>query len=302
MRYPVSRPDVATVFWMQEGAEFSGFEGTIRNLREPYAAGVLEIRRMGVNTPAIERGRNSWFKPDPARHTDLPDADRRFRVIADRDPNGFLLSGATDYYRLDRVVVAVSGRHLHDFGRVLDWGVGCGRVARHFPADRAENLTGCDIDSDNVEWCQAHLPGRFVECTIQPPLPFAEESFDLIYGISIFTHLQEAMQLLWLQELSRVLAPGGLVLTTVHGRTALDFSHSSREEYRRLRSEVARQGLLLTSTGNPQLDGYADHGGEYVNVVHSAEYIRRVWSHYLQVEHVLPGYILHHDLVVLRKA
>src|SRR5437867_9340314 len=104
LRYPFPRPDVGDVFWMRDGSGLSGFEGAIENLPEPYPDGILEIERVVPDTPPVERGRDSWFKPDPARHTDLPDAERRFRVIGDRNPDGFLISGATDYHRMDRAI------------------------------------------------------------------------------------------------------------------------------------------------------------------------------------------------------
>ena len=52
---------------------------------------------------------------------------------------------------------------------------------------------------------------------------------------------------------------------------------------------------------NSQLDGHADHGGEYVNVLHDLDYVRREWGRHFLVEEILRGYILHHDLVILRK-
>ena len=300
IRYPLPRGDVGEVFWQREGAANSGFECTIEHMADPYPGGMLEIRRTRPDTPAVERGRDAWFKPDPALHADLPDADRRFRVIGDRDPVGFLVSGATDYQRLDRAHVAVAGRRLADSARVLDWGVGCGRVARHFPAQSASALTGCDIDRDNVDWCSNHLPGRFVVSSLTPPLPFHDGAFDAVYGISVFTHFREAMQLAWLAELARVSAPGAILLMTTHGQTAIDFSRLPPAEYRRVREDVRRAGILESGV-NTQLDGHADHRGEYVNVYHSADYVRRTWSRHFDVLHVLPGYILHHDLVILRK-
>jgi hypothetical protein len=45
----------------------------------------------------------------------------------------------------------------------------------------------------------------------------------------------------------------------------------------------------------------APHAGEYVNVYHATDYVRATWGRYFDVVHVLPGYILHHDLVMLRK-
>ena len=300
IRYPLLRADVGEVFWQRAGSALSGFECAIDDLREPFPDGILEIRRVVPDTPAVERGRDSWFKPDPALHADLPDDDRRFRVIGDRDPVGFLISGATDYHRLDRVLVAVCGKHLHEFARVLDWGVGCGRVARHFPSVHSRSLTGCDIDRDNVEWCSAHLAGSFVASRLTPPLPFDDGCFDLVYGISVFTHFREAMQLRWLEELARVTARGAFLLMTTHGQTAIDFSRLPPDDYRRVQEEVKRAGILVSGT-NSQLDGHAEHEGEYVNVYHSADYVRSTWGRFFDVEHIVPGYILHHDLVVLRK-
>jgi hypothetical protein len=300
LRYPLPRPDVGAFFAKSKGAEQSGFEGRIRNLPEPYPDGVLEITRRRPGTPAIERGRNSWFQPDPTLHLDLPDAERRFRVIGDRNPTGFLVSGATDYYRLDRVVVTICGKHLHEFTRVLDWGVGCGRLARHFPKTHAAALTGCDIDDDNVAWCSEHLPGTFVACSMAPPLPFADGSFDLIYSVSVFTHFLEPMQLKWLEELARVMKRDSLLLTTIHGQTAIDFGQYEPEKDQRMREEVRTRGIVF-SDSNTQLDGHVDHRGEYVNVFHDLGYVRRVWGRFFEVAHILPGYIGTHDLVVLRK-
>ena len=302
IRYPLHRQDVGDAFWQRAGAAYSGFECSIEHVDAPYPDGLLEIARVRPDTPAIERGRDAWFRPDPVLHQDLPDADRRFRVIGDRDPIGFLVSGATDFQRLDRLVQAVAGRRIDAFARVLDWGVGCGRVARHWPAARARAaLTGCDIDHDNIAWCNLHLPGTFVCSQLTPPLPFPAQAFDVVYGISVFTHLREAMQMRWLEELARVTAPGALLLMTIHGETAIDFSRLSPAAYARTRDDVRCRGIVVSGS-NTQLDGHAEHAGEYVNVYHSADYVRRTWGGYFDVLHIVPGYILHHDLVVLRKA
>ena len=300
VRYPFARADVGEVFWQRRNAALSGFHCEIDALPDVYPDGILEVRRVVRDTPPVELGRDSWFSPDPARHPNLPDPDRRFRVIGDRDANGFLISGLTDYQRMDRALVAIAGTHLHDFQHVLDWGAGCGRVARHFPAARAQVLTGCDIDHDNVGWCAANLRGTFVASRLQPPLPFPDRAFDLVYGISVFTHLREPMQLRWLEELMRVTRPGAMLLMTIHGETAIDFSRLAPADYRRVRDDVRRSGLVVSGT-NTQLDGHAEHAGEYVNVYHSADYVRGTWRRYFDVLHILPGYILHHDLVVLRR-
>jgi hypothetical protein len=108
------------------------------------------------------------------------------------------------------------------------------------------------------------------------------------------------MQLAWLAELARVTRRGGLLLTTTHGETAIDFSRLSPLDYRHTRERVAREGIVV-SGANTQLDGHAEHEGEYVNVYHSADYVRRTWSRHFDVLHIVRGLILHHDLIVMRK-
>src|SRR5438046_2874585 len=55
-----------------------------------------------------------------------------------------------------------------------------------------------------------------------PPLAFANATFDLAYALSVFTHLPEAMQHDWMDELRRVVRPGGYLLLTTHGERYLE--------------------------------------------------------------------------------
>jgi len=69
---------------------------------------------------------------------------------------------------------------------------------------------GSDYNPRLVRWCRESLPfADFRVNGLQPPLPYADGELEFVYAISIFTHLTEALQDAWLQELARVLAPGG---------------------------------------------------------------------------------------------
>jgi SAM-dependent methyltransferase len=260
---------------------------------------VLEITCRDVATSPAASGRDSWFIPDPALHDDLPDEDRRYRVIGNRVASGFLMSGCTDFNRLDRACVAFTGKHMAEHRGVLDWGCGCGRIARHLPW-RAAGVCGCDIDADNVAWCAEHLPGRYSISSLRPPLHYDEGAFDLIYGVSVFTHFRPELEALWLAELQRVAAPGALLLMTVHGPTTVDYAWHDMATRQALLNRIEREGILCSGR-NDQLDGHAAHEGEYVNVYHSQQYIRRTWGGYFEIVEVLPGYLFTHDLVVMRK-
>ncbi len=277
----------------------SGFHCHSSTVDCVYPKGVMKISRSG-NNDRIDSGRNAWYMPDASLQKNLPDENRRFRVIGNRDITGFLNTGATDFYRLNEVVRKLSGKSIWEFNSVLDWGVGCGRLARHFPEAHASVLTGCDIDHDNVGWCRTNLKGRYVPSSLEPPLPFAADSFDAIYSVSVFTHLRETLQDKWLAELRRVTKVGGLVMTTVHGETAVEFFRLAPGAYRKLKAEIKREGLLVSSA-NTQLDGHVGTPCEYVNVFHDRDYITHRWSDCFEVLHVIPGYIFTHDLVVMRR-
>jgi len=69
---------------------------------------------------------------------------------------------------------------------------------------------------------------------IEPPLAFADATFDLVYAISVFTHLPETLQWPWIVELHRVIEPGGVLLLTLSGEGDFErITESEREQFRR---------------------------------------------------------------------
>jgi SAM-dependent methyltransferase len=102
---------------------------------------------------------------------------------------------------------------------VLDFGAGAGRTLRHF-LDEAERATfwACDIDRESVAWLVENLspPIRAFVSEEEPPLPLDAGSLDLIYAVSVFTHLTDTWSA-WLLELHRLLKESGLLVLTFIG-------------------------------------------------------------------------------------
>lgn len=104
--------------------------------------------------------------------------------------------------------------------RVLDFGSGAGRTLRHFaPEAETAEFWGADIDERSMDWMQQNLcpPFHAWKSTWNPPLGLEHASFDLIYAISVFTHLTDSSSQ-WLIELHRLLKPEGLLIATFMGR------------------------------------------------------------------------------------
>jgi SAM-dependent methyltransferase len=104
--------------------------------------------------------------------------------------------------------------------RVLDFGCGAGRTLRHFlPEATTAEFWGVDIDAVSIDLLAETVcpPLHVMQSGHMPPLELESSSFDLIWSISVFTHLTDN-SIPWLLELHRLLKPGGLMIATYMGR------------------------------------------------------------------------------------
>lgn len=145
---------------------------------------------------------------------------------------------AEQYYAMGRQaaediagLLARNNLQISDFGNILDFGCGCGRIIRHFRQKTKANLHGTDYNSGLVNWCKKKLKfGDFHKNELAPPLSYENDKFDFIYLISVFTHLDGDLQKKWMVELRRVLRPGGTLLFTTHGDKYFEFLSEDRIE------------------------------------------------------------------------
>jgi len=103
--------------------------------------------------------------------------------------------------------------------RVLDFGCGTGRTLSAYAAEASDaEFWGCDIHEPSIEWANEYLspPFRFFVCQETPPFDQADARFDLIYAMSVFTHITDQWSA-WLTELHRVMRPGGIAIFTILG-------------------------------------------------------------------------------------
>lgn len=112
------------------------------------------------------------------------------------------------------------GMNLRTISTVMELGVGSARLLRHFRNIYGLRLIGTDVEADKIEWCKQNLPGiEFYAHGYNPPIEQIEDnSVDLIYAASVFTHIPLATQDAWLAEMHRVLKPGGFLAPTILGR------------------------------------------------------------------------------------
>jgi SAM-dependent methyltransferase len=175
--------------------------------------------------------RRSWSDRQAAGADDgnLPPARLRSLVGGTADAAWFDSVGRSSAAAL-RAAASERGFDLDDPSvAVLDFGCGCGRTSRHWQRP----VHGTDIRPELVDWCQEHLPGVYSVNEPEPPTQYPDSSFDVVYAVSVFTHLTVDRQEQWLAEFARIIRPGGLLLLTTHGdRSAAENEALGDEEVR----------------------------------------------------------------------
>ena len=240
---------------------------------------------------------SSWYQDQTTQQDPgglpVPPALMRFRVGETLDAEIHLTVGRNTVNNISHVLGS-NGRSLIDFESILDFGCGCGRTLTWLrPEAKHSEIFGTDVDQESILWCQANLAGlQFSVNQPDPPLQYAEKSFDLVYAISVFTHLDQERQWRWFKELHRILRPGGWLLISLHGRSASN--QLSGDDLARLVSD----GFLFKTSS--KLNGLLPDW--YHTAYHTQEYVEIALSSIFRIVAFLPGGFGLQDAVILERA
>jgi SAM-dependent methyltransferase len=106
------------------------------------------------------------------------------------------------------------------FHHILDLGCGVGRFLFAFEEELGphQKMWGCEVHEECARWCRENIDfAQVAHNRIDPPLPYDDQQFDLVYACSVYTHLRLDLQFRWAWEIHRVLRPGGVLFVTMHG-------------------------------------------------------------------------------------
>ncbi len=145
---------------------------------------------------------------------------------------------------------------------VLDLGCGLGEFTAAL-SEHGAIVTGCDVAQEALRRARARAPTVEFVLTGEE-LPFADESFDVVWAGEVLEHVQDGLGLL--AEVRRVLRPGGRLLlsTPDHGplrrlwlglsATAFDRHFDPRSDHVRFFTARTLRGTLeAADLGEPQI-------------------------------------------------
>ena len=180
-----------------------------------------------------------------------------------------------DGFMVAKQMVERFHRHQHrDLVKVLDWGCGPARVVRHLPAllSSDQEIHATDFNAKTIDWCRRNIEKIHFHLNSQaPPTNLPKGFFDLIYGISVLTHLSVELQMKWLEELHRLLAEKGIVILTTQG-----------EAFRR---KLDRQEVATFDSGAPVIRTGGKEGRRTFSSFHPLPYLQELFSDFRILEH-----------------
>ena len=138
------------------------------------------------------------------------------------------------------------GAPLSTAGSVLEFAAGFGRFTRHLARTLPGRVTVSDIHPGSVDFLREQLGVEGFYSTHDPGKLAIPARYDLVFVLSMFTHLPPAMWGPWMRKLFSAVRPGGHLVFTVHNESLL--AHFSKE--------YGPDGtLFLTTSESRELEG-----------------------------------------------
>ena len=256
--------------------------------------------RRGVPGPVKRLGSAVLNVTDPiavararrARGIREPIPPRALRAhVGDPGVDFYVAGGRTVAKELEDVLAAF-GTSMGAFESIYEFGCGSGRILTRLPASSAR-LAGSDVDAGAIAWLRSNHPE--IDARVNAPVPpttFEDDAFDLVYVVSVFTHISEPSQDAWLAEVARVLRPGGMAVMTV-------IEEEVFKRYRAgVRPGVTRDQIEQMASADLRAEGivfvpeainrwsrwrYPGVAPSYGITFHDSGYIRERWSQWFDV-------------------
>src|SRR5579862_7396836 len=212
----------------------------------------------------------------------------KINMMKAKSKDQFVFSGTQIFLAVESAIKDhMPGRAVDELD-ILDFGCGVGRVAMPFFYKYRRPNACVDIMPPCIEYLREVLPeANPSRISFTAPLAFADASFDVIYSISVWTHMSPEDGARWLLEMKRILRPNGLALisTSSFSRLAAHRMLAQTTE-NRIRShewtnvtddQLRREGIIFKGE---YLKGV---GANYGLCVHDPIWVHRNWSKVMPV-------------------
>jgi SAM-dependent methyltransferase len=239
----------------------------------------------------------------PPTHADVPTPPRELWERWGDSLERYLSTGRFDVDRMMGILNSV-GVRSEALNRVLDFGCAEGRMLRFFPRSDESELWGVDVNAERIAWAQQNLapPFRFITTTTAPHLPFEDNYFDLVYCLSVFTHISDLADA-WFLELLRVVRPGGHVYATVHDEHTVELllGRYRDDETHAYLIDLLQRFDEETGTLSREWCSFAILADPAAQVFYRSDYLVRKWSEFAASRAIEPEASEYQTALVFQK-
>jgi ubiquinone/menaquinone biosynthesis C-methylase UbiE len=163
----------------------------------------------------------------------------------------------------DRKLLEAFAESVRSRGEVCEIGCGPGHISRYLQ-DCGATMRGIDLSREMVRWAQRLNPDISFAQGDMLALNLPDATLAAIVSFYAIIHIKRDKVTRALQEMNRVLQPGGLLLLSFHG---------GEGELRRDEWHDKPISIDVTLFGNDEMSGYLEAAGfEAVNIAERAPY------------------------------
>ncbi|WP_353361735.1 class I SAM-dependent methyltransferase [Acidovorax sp. FG27] len=177
--------------------------------------------------------------------------------------------------------------------RVLEFASGHGRFTRHLvKALGAPRVTVSDVVPSAVDFARATFGVEGFLSASKPEDVRWPGQYDLVFVLSLFSHLPRSTWSRWLRVLRDAVAPGGLLVFSTHGVKAADFDSVTLDA----------DGFFFAPSSESNAIDANEYGTAFTSEAFVLKEIAEVWGPDALQHHALVHFWNHQDAYVLRKA
>ncbi len=196
----------------------------------------------------------------------------------------FILSGAEVFLIFELALNKYFNKKFSSLDNILDFGCGAGRLIQ-FLLELNTNVYGCDVNSTLINYLKKIGYANLYKNNFIPPLKYESNFFQFIQSFSVFSHLAENDECIWLEELFRIGSPGCIYFITIHGEWVIQNILSKDEQSIAKTDGFLFKNVHTRSSWNKKMnfpDGYECS-------FHTTDYIYKNWSKYFDIIDIIPG-------------
>ena len=287
----LQRSDLRELFTFWKSANIAGFKAVFQSIQaEEFCFSY------NTNNRYEKQGLTKIYYPNLTEKNGFPEAIDRQRVHGHPGLTGFQIEGFSAYKKICWILENELNLELNKELSFLDWGSGCGRMARYF-VNSEISLTCADIDQRNLEWCGANLGFKTILLSEETEGLLGVSRFDVVIGISVMSHLDQTYQIKWLRELAKSLKQGGYAILSTHGVCSA-LRRLDMDEF----SQFLGDGFWDAGSNQSLADVDAENNS-YKDTYTSLSFIVSNWLQDFELVNIYEAIIGNHqDLVILKKS